>query len=485
MRSKEPTLQKSLLISLVPLASFAVLIILVTAWLLGAMDEQATVYVTALEAGELGREDVVGIVGGMKAIWMVCLAGFVLFSGGTSILALRVHSSVKGRVERLIKYAECRAEGEMCDAPVPKGSGPLAMLERAMRRISDSMAERDEKLVRDSEVSHFHAQLQRALDLADTQHATLEVTERALTEIIPGAPNEVLLADSSVAHMRRVASASEVPAPGCPVEHPFECAAVRRGRTLVFDTSEALDACPRLRREGCGPIGAVCSPLNVMGRTIGALHVVTQENQPPSADVVNLLEVVANQTGARLGMLRTLETTQLQAQTDPLTGLLNRRSFEESVGQTLREHGTANHAIALFDLDHFKRLNDTAGHEAGDRALQLFAEVLKASVRPTDIVGRHGGEEFVACLVDVSEDKARAALERVRQELRRAVRRSAGPAFTTSIGGAIFPTDGADVPKLLRQADRALYAAKEGGRDRTVLTADLASNSTSSEAIAS
>lgn len=426
------------------MAVFGVLIVFVTIWLMGAISAQAESYAGQLQAGELTAGAVYGVAGGMKTVWLVCLGGFALFAAGTSCLALRVHKRVQQRVDHLIEFAERRAE-----------------------------------------VSSFHSQLQRALDLADTQLAALDVCDRALEETVPGLGHEVLLADSSVAHLRRVSSATGVEMPGCGVEHPFECAAVRRGQTLTFDSSERLDACPRLRGRDCGPLGAVCSPLNVMGRTIGVLHIATGENEVPDPEAVSLIDGIANQTSSRLGMIRTLATTQLQAQTDPLTGLLNRRSFEDAAAEVLRAGPSQTHAVAVCDLDHFKRLNDTAGHEAGDRALKLFADVMRSSVRPTDLVGRHGGEEFVVLLRDVDGETARTTLERLRNELRRAVRRSAGPAFTTSIGAAQFMRDGSTIPDLIGLADRALYAAKEQGRDRTVFSSDLTIDSTVTDAVAS
>jgi diguanylate cyclase (GGDEF)-like protein len=143
--------------------------------------------------------------------------------------------------------------------------------------------------------------------------------------------------------------------------------------------------------------------------------------------------------------------------------------LQDRVSRALRTRPKAA-AVAVCDLDHFKRLNDEHGHEAGDKALQLFSSTLRAALRPVDLVARVGGEEFVVFLPNCDGDGASIALERVRTALAGAVRASGGPIFTVSIGVAVFPSEGADLEQLVKAADRALYMSKNAGRDRiTVL----------------
>ena len=126
------------------------------------------------------------------------------------------------------------------------------------------------------------------------------------------------------------------------------------------------------------------------------------------------------------------------------------------------------YAIAYGDLDHFKVLNDTFGHEAGDHALRLFARVMRDAVRPADIVGRYGGEEFVIVLPECETDTAVAVLERVRERLALGLTSGRVPAFTVSFGVATS-ADGANFAEILAAADHALLAAKAAGRDRILL----------------
>jgi diguanylate cyclase (GGDEF)-like protein len=247
------------------------------------------------------------------------------------------------------------------------------------------------------------------------------------------------------------------------VSSPGECFALRRGQTTVFTDAQALDACPRLRSREHPAEAAVCIPVPVMGKTIGVLHATTAASRPFSDGEVAGLESLVRHLGARLGMIRALETSKLQAETDSLTGLLNRRSLAARCVGLFAPGMTC--AVAVCDLDHFKLLNDTHGHEAGDRALRLFAQIVRQSVRPTDIVGRYGGEEFVVVLPGATAEQAVIAIERVREALLLAVAHSGGPAFTCSFGLAAHPKHGSTLDELVQAGDRALYRAKENGRN--------------------
>jgi len=314
----------------------------------------------------------------------------------------------------------------------------------------------------------FDSRLARALEMAGDEPAALDTIERAVRAAAPGAAAELLLADNSQAHLARVLEvAPDGTPPGCQVRSPSECVAARRAQTLVFPDSEALDACPRLRdrevdgRE-VGRCSATCVPVSIMGRTVGVLHTVGEADAPLGDDAVAALQVLANHAGNRIGMLRIMAESQLQASTDGLTGLVNRRSFENRV-RSLRASGRS-FAVVLADLDRFKSLNDTYGHEAGDRALRMFAEILRSEVREGDMACRYGGEEFAVVLQGAETAEAIEAMQRVRAELRRVTRAGDAPAVTASFGIA-HSDDAADLDDLVHRADRALFAAKDAGRD--------------------
>ena len=168
-------------------------------------------------------------------------------------------------------------------------------------------------------------------------------------------------------------------------------------------------------------------------------------------------------------MIRAFATSQTEARTDPLTGMLNRRSLGNAV-RDLRAGG-ASYAVAYGDLDHFKILNDTSGHEAGDQALRMFARVLAESLRPNDIAARYGGEEFVIVLPECGTAVAAGILERVRESLALALSEAHVPPFTVSFGVA-STAYAAEFEDIVAIADGALLDAKAAGRNR-VLVADL------------
>ena len=160
-----------------------------------------------------------------------------------------------------------------------------------------------------------------------------------------------------------------------------------------------------------------------------------------------------------------------QALNDPLTGLHNRRYLYEVAPGVLDLARRQNLpvCVVLIDLDHFKLLNDTYGHQAGDLVLQRFSTLLKQMLRRSDVVCRHGGEEFVAVMPDIDGDDAQAMLLRLLeafQALAPEPGRRRTPNGTFSAGIALFPRHGSTLEQLLSRADRALYAAKGLGRAR-------------------
>jgi diguanylate cyclase (GGDEF)-like protein len=199
---------------------------------------------------------------------------------------------------------------------------------------------------------------------------------------------------------------------------------------------------------------------------VGVIHATAEPHAKPDDDAVRDLGTLAKLAGARIGLLRVMVETQLQAATDSLTGLLNRRSFEQQV--TMARRDPLQLTLAMADLDHFKTLNDTYGHETGDRALRLFAQVLTGSVRQQDYVCRHGGEEFVLALAGCDIEAARDILDALRGRLDAAITVAGLPKFTVSFG-VVEARDQEDLPTLISRADAALFQAKRDGRDRVVV----------------
>ena len=336
-----------------------------------------------------------------------------------------------------------------------------AMRERAvtLRRELD--------LLDDAQRQEFDARVHRAMEMAGTEAVAHRAVARALQRGTNRLSAELLLADSSEATLKRAAHAApDDLAPSCPVTSPGECPAIRRSQTLVFRSAEDIDACPHLTDRPEGDRSAACIPVSVAGRSIGVLHATAPPDEAPNALEVSRLEALATQAGARIGMLRVMESTHLQAATDPLTGLLNRRSFENRVQDLLQRRKPFT--VAMGDLDFFKVLNDTHGHDAGDRALRLFSRTLRDALRSNDLVCRYGGEEFIIAFPGLSTDATGRALGRVQEQLILALSAGSVPPFTASFGVACSG-DADTLEDLCRAADIALFRAKREGRNRIVV----------------
>jgi len=210
-------------------------------------------------------------------------------------------------------------------------------------------------------------------------------------------------------------------------------------------------------------------PLKARNRTLGAL-ILTGPRGSFDAASHRVLGILANQAGATVSLIKDREQQKELAVRDGLTNLYNRRAFNELLAQAVaredRQGGRL--ALILLDLDHFKKLNDTYGHPAGDEALRATARVLTQHLRKGDQAARYGGEEFVVILPGTEEEGALHLADRVREAIHthRLVFEGARIALSASLGAAVWPGDGKDPEALLGAADRALYASKQAGRNR-------------------
>ena len=171
--------------------------------------------------------------------------------------------------------------------------------------------------------------------------------------------------------------------------------------------------------------------------------------------------------------LQALEETRKISRTDGLTGLFNRRFFDEAldgeINRAIRNDG--NFTLIFFDLDNFKKLNDTQGHQAGDLTLKRVAEIMIVEKRTEDIACRYGGEELVLILPETKKVSALVIAERIRQKVEEAELEFEGNSFGVTLSGGVaaYPLDAQNIKSLIHAADIALYQAKENGRNRICL----------------
>jgi diguanylate cyclase (GGDEF)-like protein len=218
-----------------------------------------------------------------------------------------------------------------------------------------------------------------------------------------------------------------------------------------------------------------CIPLAAHGDSQGMICLQRANWNPSEMERQMLfLGTAVEQISLGLANLRLRDALRDQSIRDPLTGLFNRRYMEESLEREIARatRSATSVALLILDLDHFKNVNDTYGHAAGDHVLRELGYVLRFRSRSEDVVARHGGEEFLLMLPGMDKIDAVQRAEELRIAISEIQITDGGidlPPVTVSIGVATFPDHGHTADELLRAADRALYKAKNAGRDRVML----------------
>ena len=256
-----------------------------------------------------------------------------------------------------------------------------------------------------------------------------------------------------------------------PVFEPSDCWALRTAQPHIVLAGDTTSPCAHAAGVHHSYI---CVPVLAQGQTLGILHIQATEQDPHLEQAeVSFKTTFAGQLGLSIANIRLREALRTQSIRDPLTGLYNRRYLEEVLEREIRRAVRAVQplGILMLDLDHFKQVNDTYGHEAGDTVLRETAGLLTRSIRAEDVVCRYGGEEFVIILPTADLNSARLRGERIRARLRELSVLHDGHALgmiTVSVGVAALPEHGTSIHELLSAADAALYQAKREGRDRVV-----------------
>jgi diguanylate cyclase (GGDEF)-like protein len=209
------------------------------------------------------------------------------------------------------------------------------------------------------------------------------------------------------------------------------------------------------------------------GETTGVFHLISNTSHVRDSDF-KIAASAAEQIGLALANLHLRNNLRQQAIRDPLTGIYNRRYMMETLQQEFsrakRLHSTIG--VLMIDLDHFKKFNDTYGHNTGDVVLRRVAQELSKNSRTEDTVCRFGGEEFCLVCPDISLENAQYLAEKFRKRIRNLdlrIQHKPIDTVTLSIGVALFPHHAHDAELLLKSADEALYRAKAEGRDRVIV----------------
>jgi diguanylate cyclase (GGDEF)-like protein/PAS domain S-box-containing protein len=258
---------------------------------------------------------------------------------------------------------------------------------------------------------------------------------------------------------------------------PDECWALRLGTPHIAPRESAI----RCRHAHSDTKSYVCMPLQGQGQVLGLLHIAVEvdpKTRRPERVVERRLRAMTDRVGPALANLKLRDALREMALRDGLTGLYNRRYLEDAMSRELHRAARSRGALSvlMIDVDHFKRFNDKFGHAAGDFVLNAVARTITGNIRGSDIACRYGGEELAVILSEADLQCARDRAEQLRRAIRAIDLTRLGqtlPPPTASFGIAVYPRDGTTVADLLKAADRALYSAKQTGRDRVCVADEL------------
>ena len=253
---------------------------------------------------------------------------------------------------------------------------------------------------------------------------------------------------------------------------------LERGVTTIIDADDpAADPAETalLRRDGNRIL--VMLPLVAKGQAIGLVELFSKTEVRWDAQHLELARTMANEAAMALENARLYEDARKRADRDPLTGFFNHRYLHERMGEEVvrSQRGKRPLSVLMLDLDDFKLVNDTFGHLFGDKVLTWVAELIRATLRLSDVPARYGGDEFAVILPDTDLDEARRAAERILDAFRDRpfVGESRGPVpIGASIGIATYPGDGRNATELIAAADRALYRVKRDGGHAAAVGSD-------------
>jgi diguanylate cyclase (GGDEF)-like protein len=346
--------------------------------------------------------------------------------------------------------------------------------EQATRQAQQSLAL---ELQRKRE-ARLLSELGEWLQSCKTLQELYEVIGCYMAQIFPGTAGELYIYSNSRDVLDGVCAWSR---PLKLVGHfqPDECWALRRGRMYKHGAGLVNFRCGHAHDVDPDDADAayLCLPIIAHGDTVGLLHIRFGERAAEGGraqmddDACAFATRCSEQISLAIANVKLRDELRDQSTRDPLTGLFNRRYFFDSCRQALHHAGSSGEPVSLIslDADHFKRLNDTHGHDAGDTVLRAVSELLGSMFQGRDVVARLGGEEFSVLLPSCDIEQARARADEMRRRveaLRIRYRELELPRVTISVGVASYPQCGQITQELLRAADGALYAAKEAGRNQ-------------------
>ncbi len=354
-------------------------------------------------------------------------------------------------------------------------------VEKALAQTNESLKQTVKELAERNQEIGLLSEMGDSLQSCVSVDEAYRVAGRFSSQLFSGTQGVLYTLEPS-RNVLEVAIAWGGPLPG---EQEFalnDCVALRRGRVHVVNGEDVASRliCQHL---GSSVSNYLCAPMIAYGEIQGVLHLRCAEGDIGATGKSSILleksklglaGTIADYIGLALANLKLREALREQSIHDPVTSLHNRRYMKEALERELRRalRDQQPLGILMMDIDHFKKLNDSFGHEAGDAVLKALGNFLKTQFRGNDIPCRYGGEEFLIILPGIPLGECQKRAEKLREEVKRLDVQHDGkslPRISFSMGVSAFPEHGDMLDDLLKVADNALYSAKAAGRDRVVV----------------
>jgi len=341
-------------------------------------------------------------------------------------------------------------------------------LQLANQQLSDrldDLKQRNAEMLLLSEISDF---LQACLTVQEACNTISSLLE----PLFPECSGSIFITNSSRNQVEKVASWGNNPHSQNDF-HPQDCWGLRRGKVHFAGSDRLGLRCNHVDAD-TAIVKTLCIPMIAQGETLGLFYLSTETTAALLESNQQLAKTVAEQVALAIANLNLRETLQNQSIRDALTGLFNRRYLEESLTKEVSRAQRNQHAIGIvmIDIDHFKKFNDTFGHDAGDYVLQAVGGLLKQNIRGSDVACRYGGEELTLIFPELSLQETAIMAEMIREaiaQLKLSLNGQFLGTLTASLGVAAFPEHGTTGTAVMQSADAALYRAKAAGRDRVMV----------------
>jgi diguanylate cyclase (GGDEF)-like protein/PAS domain S-box-containing protein len=344
--------------------------------------------------------------------------------------------------------------------------------EQAQNELNQQNATMVQELTKRSGRANLLARMAKLLQSSGNMEEAVSIVLGLAPKIFPTFRGALLLLNDPRTLLEIAGTWADCDLPAAGNFDANSCWALRTGQRHFVEISDQTARCAHATTS---KNSYLCIPVITQGGAVGVLHLqsMTSMAEPFESELL-LINTFAEQVGLSISNLKLQEALRQQSTKDALTGLYNRRHLDESLEREIRRAARTEQpvAVVMFDLDHFKRFNDTFGHEAGDSVLRELGALLSRNVRAEDIPCRFGGEEFLLILPGAPLEGARSRAERLRSQARDLTVLHQGKSvgmITISVGVAAFPIHGLSVKELIAAADTALYQAKKDGRDRVIV----------------